>query len=141
MACFVTVSNKTPDVCDCFHRRRLQYLILPFDTIQGEIWIGLFSVINSLWWSWRTTLRGCQYVQQLFFAQLINLRSELVSTTRDIMKVCDHFRYRIDFQLQKHFLATLPYALQKEGWKIFHLADTRRKENCSIPADIQAKHK
>jgi hypothetical protein len=29
----------------------------------------------------------------------------------------------------------------KEGWKIFHLADTRRKENCSIPADIKAKHK
>jgi hypothetical protein len=29
----------------------------------------------------------------------------------------------------------------KDGWKIFHLADTRRKDNCSIPADIQAKHK
>jgi len=29
----------------------------------------------------------------------------------------------------------------KEGWKIFHLADTRRKENCDIPSDIQAKHK
>lgn len=29
----------------------------------------------------------------------------------------------------------------KEGWKIFHLADTRRKENCVIPAEIQAKHK
>ena len=29
----------------------------------------------------------------------------------------------------------------KDGWKIFHLADTRRKDNCVIPADIQAKHK
>ncbi len=29
----------------------------------------------------------------------------------------------------------------KEGWKIFHLADTRRKDNCTIPAEIQAKHK
>src|SRR6478609_1789714 len=29
----------------------------------------------------------------------------------------------------------------KEGWKIFHLADTRRKDNCSIPVDIQARHK
>jgi len=28
-----------------------------------------------------------------------------------------------------------------EGWKIFHLADTRRKEECSIPEDIQKKHK
>jgi hypothetical protein len=29
----------------------------------------------------------------------------------------------------------------KEGWKIFHLADTRRKANCTIPADIEKKHK
>jgi hypothetical protein len=29
----------------------------------------------------------------------------------------------------------------KDGWKIFHVADTRRKENCAIPADIVNKHK
>ena len=28
-----------------------------------------------------------------------------------------------------------------DGWKIFHLADTRRKENCTVPEDIQKKHK
>jgi hypothetical protein len=28
-----------------------------------------------------------------------------------------------------------------EGWKIFHLADTRRKENCIIPEEIKNKHK
>lgn len=28
-----------------------------------------------------------------------------------------------------------------EGWKIFHLADTRRKDNCSIPEEIQKKHR
>jgi hypothetical protein len=27
-----------------------------------------------------------------------------------------------------------------DGWKIFHLADTRRKENCNVPADIQKKY-
>lgn len=27
-----------------------------------------------------------------------------------------------------------------DGWKIFHLADTRRKENCVIPESIQRKH-
>lgn len=26
------------------------------------------------------------------------------------------------------------------GWKIFHLADTRRQTDCHIPADIQKKH-
>jgi len=29
----------------------------------------------------------------------------------------------------------------KDGWKIFHLADTRRKEGCTVPEDIQKKHK
>jgi hypothetical protein len=29
----------------------------------------------------------------------------------------------------------------KDGWKIFHLADTRRKSGCTIPREIQDKHK
>jgi hypothetical protein len=29
----------------------------------------------------------------------------------------------------------------KEGWKIFHLADTRRKTGCTIPKMIEDKHK
>lgn len=28
----------------------------------------------------------------------------------------------------------------KNGWKIFHLADTRRKEGCNIPQEILTKH-
>lgn len=27
-----------------------------------------------------------------------------------------------------------------EGWKIFHIADTRRKEECNIPEEIKKKH-
>lgn len=30
---------------------------------------------------------------------------------------------------------------QNDGWKIFHLADTRRKQNCNIPQEIQDKHR
>jgi hypothetical protein len=29
----------------------------------------------------------------------------------------------------------------KNGWKVFHLADTRRKSGCEIPKEIQDKHK
>jgi hypothetical protein len=29
----------------------------------------------------------------------------------------------------------------KDGWKIFHLADTRRKEGCKIPKEISEKYK
>lgn len=29
----------------------------------------------------------------------------------------------------------------KDGWKVFHLADTRRKADCNIPKEIQDKHK
>ena len=27
-----------------------------------------------------------------------------------------------------------------DGWKIFHLADTRKKEGCNIPEEIKKKH-
>jgi|SRR5688572_29238239 len=33
-----------------------------------------------------------------------------------------------------HFFKT------KDGWKIFHLADTRKKEGCNVPDDIKKKH-
>lgn len=29
---------------------------------------------------------------------------------------------------------------EKEGWKIFHLSDTRRKSDCVIPDEIRRKH-
>lgn len=29
----------------------------------------------------------------------------------------------------------------KNGWKIFHLADTRRKTGCAIPKEVEAKYK
>jgi hypothetical protein len=29
----------------------------------------------------------------------------------------------------------------KNGWKVFHLADTRRKSGCDVPKEIQDKHK
>jgi hypothetical protein len=29
----------------------------------------------------------------------------------------------------------------KEGWKIFHLSDTRRKDGCNIPEEVQKKYK
>jgi hypothetical protein len=30
---------------------------------------------------------------------------------------------------------------EKNGWKIFHLADTRKKEGCNVPRNIQDRHK
>ena len=29
---------------------------------------------------------------------------------------------------------------EADGWKIFHLADTRRKEGCNVPEEIKKKH-
>lgn len=30
---------------------------------------------------------------------------------------------------------------EKSGWRIFHLADTRKKSDCKIPKRVEAKHK
>ncbi len=32
-----------------------------------------------------------------------------------------------------HFLL----AEEKDGWKVIHIADTRRKDNCQIPEDLK----
>ena len=49
------------------------------------------------------------------------------------------------FYVDKNFSHCGVDALQlyktEDGWKIFHLADTRRKTPCDVPKEIQDKHK
>ncbi|WP_422361134.1 nuclear transport factor 2 family protein [Reichenbachiella sp.] len=48
------------------------------------------------------------------------------------------------FYLNNQFLHCGVDAFQlvktEDGWKIFHLADTRRKENCVVPEEIKSRY-
>lgn len=52
---------------------------------------------------------------------------------------CDYAFY-IDHTFSHCGVDAFQFHKTKNGWKIFHLADTRRKEECVIPENIKAKH-
>lgn len=53
---------------------------------------------------------------------------------------CDYVFY-VDKTFSHCGVDAFHLSREKGGWKIFHLADTRRKIDCNIPKDIQNKHK
>jgi len=53
---------------------------------------------------------------------------------------CDYAFY-VDKTFSHCGVDALHLHKEKDGWKIFHLADTRRKDGCNIPKEIEAKHK
>jgi hypothetical protein len=53
---------------------------------------------------------------------------------------CDYAFY-VDKNFSHCGIDAFHFFKEKDGWKIFHLADTRRKTDCNIPENIQAKHK
>jgi hypothetical protein len=52
---------------------------------------------------------------------------------------CDYAFY-IDHTFSHCGVDAFQFYKTKDGWKIFHLADTRRKDGCNIPEEIKAKH-
>lgn len=52
---------------------------------------------------------------------------------------CDYAFY-IGHKFSHCGVDALHLVKESDGWKVFHLADTRRKTNCDIPKDIQNKH-
>jgi hypothetical protein len=53
---------------------------------------------------------------------------------------CDYAFY-LDNTLSHCGVDAFHFHKGAQGWKIFHLADTRRKTECLIPEDIQKKHR
>ena len=52
---------------------------------------------------------------------------------------CDYAFY-LDHKFSHCGVDAFLFHKTKEGWKIFHLADTRKREGCVIPKEILAKH-
>ena len=52
---------------------------------------------------------------------------------------CDYAFY-LDDNFSHCGVDAFHFHKQGDGWKIFHLADTRRKDGCKIPAEIQQMH-
>jgi hypothetical protein len=63
--------------------------------------------------------------------------NEKIEIDGSLASVWVDYAFYIDDQFSHCGVDAFHLINTSEGWKIFHLADTRRKEDCSIPAEIQ----
>lgn len=63
-----------------------------------------------------------------------------VQTDGDFAQAWCDYAFYIDHTFSHCGIDAFHLIRTKEGWKIFHLTDTRRKDGCIIPDDIKSKH-
>lgn len=76
--------------------------------------------------------------KEIWYEEIWNVKVEIDGDFAQLW--CDYAFY-IDNTFSHCGIDAFHLHKGKDGWKIFHLADTRRKDNCVIPQDIQNKHK
>ncbi|MEM6831630.1 MAG: nuclear transport factor 2 family protein [Bacteroidota bacterium] len=66
--------------------------------------------------------------------------NEQVQIDGDLAAVWTDYAFYLDDQFSHCGVDAFHLVRQKGQWKIFHLTDTRRKENCDIPKEISEKY-
>jgi hypothetical protein len=75
--------------------------------------------------------------QETWFEEIWNLKIQLDG---DFAQAWCDYAFYIDNTFSHCGVDAFHLHKGKNGWKIFHLADTRRKEGCEIPGDVKRKH-
>ncbi|HYF70348.1 MAG TPA: nuclear transport factor 2 family protein [Ohtaekwangia sp.] len=76
--------------------------------------------------------------EEVWYEEFWNLKIQIDG---DLAQVWCDYAFYIDDTFSHCGVDAIHLHKQKDGWKIFHLADTRRKQNCNIPQEIQDKHR
>ena len=76
--------------------------------------------------------------KEVWYEEIWNVK---VQIDGDLAQVWCDYAFYVDKTFSHCGVDAFQLHKGKDGWKIFHLADTRRKDNCNIPQDIQNKHK
>jgi hypothetical protein len=76
--------------------------------------------------------------KEVWFEEIWNVK---IQVDGDLAQVWCDYAFYLDNTFSHCGVDALQLHKTKDGWKIFHLADTRRKQDCKIPDEIQAKHK
>jgi hypothetical protein len=76
--------------------------------------------------------------KEVWYEEIWNMK---VQIDGDFAQVWCDYAFYIDNTFSHCGIDAFHLHKSKDGWKIFHLADTRRKDNCVIPQDVQNKHK
>jgi hypothetical protein len=75
--------------------------------------------------------------QSIWYEEIWNVKTELDG---DFAQVWCDYAFYLDKTFSHCGVDAFHLYKGKDGWKIFHLADTRRKSDSEIPQDIQDKH-
>jgi hypothetical protein len=75
---------------------------------------------------------------QTWFEEIWNIK---IQQDGDFANVWCDYAFYVDKTFSHCGVDSFHLYKTKDGWKIFQLADTRRKTDCKIPDEIQAKHK
>jgi hypothetical protein len=59
----------------------------------------------------------------------------------DLAQVWCDYAFYVDKNFSHCGVDAFQLIKSKDGWKIFHLADTRRKAGCNVPGEIMEKYK
>jgi hypothetical protein len=76
--------------------------------------------------------------KEVLHEEIWNLKTQVDD---DLAQVWCDYAFYVDKNFSHCGVDAFHLHKTKEGWKIFHLADTRRKQGCDIPLDIQNKYK
>jgi hypothetical protein len=64
-----------------------------------------------------------------------------VQTDGDFAQAWCDYAFYVDKNFSHCGVDAFQFHKGKDGWKLFHLADTRRRSGCTIPQEIQNKYK
>jgi hypothetical protein len=75
---------------------------------------------------------------EIWYEEIWNVKVEVDG---DLAQVWFNYAFYLNDTFSHCGVDAFHLHLEKEGWKIFHLTDTRRKNDCTIPSEISEKHK
>lgn len=76
--------------------------------------------------------------QEVWYEEIWNLTVQLDG---DFAQAWCDYAFYVDNKFSHCGVDAFHLYRSKEGWRIFHLADTRRKTECVIPKEIEEKHR
>jgi len=75
--------------------------------------------------------------QKIWYEEIWNLKIEI---DLDLAQAWCDYAFYLDNTFSHCGADAFHLVKTVDGWKIFHLADTRRKVDCKIPREIQSRH-
>lgn len=76
--------------------------------------------------------------KEVWYEEFWNLK---IQVDGDLAQAWCDYAFYLDNTFSHCGVDAMHFHKGKDGWKIFHLTDTRRKNGCEIPEEVERKHR